>query len=150
MNFDTIFEVVRIKQELKEVDSEYAMFRVVSPYNAHELAHKLIGDEDREVFLVMCLNTKNVVTAVHRCHVGSLNSSLVSPRETFKSAILNNANAIIVAHSHPSGFPNPSKEDYEVTRRLKSCGEILGIELLDHIITTPSGKYKSLREEGTL
>ncbi|MDK0514319.1 JAB domain-containing protein [Enterococcus faecalis] len=61
-----------------------------------------MGRDDREVFFVMCLNTRNNVVAVHRCHVGSLNASLVHPREVFKSAILNNAASVIVAHQHPS------------------------------------------------
>jgi hypothetical protein len=82
----------------------------------------------------MCLNTKNRVVAVHRCHVGSLNSSIVTPREVFKSAILNNCVSIIVSHQHPSQNCAPSDEDLAVTRRLVESGKILGIEVLDHLI----------------
>ena len=90
-----------------------------------------------------------MINAVHRCHVGSLNASVVHPREVFKSCILNNGASLIVAHQHPSGDPTPSREDLEVTKRLKEAGNILGIELLDHIIIGGnSNKSKSLKEQG--
>ena len=111
------------------------------------LAVDLIGSEDREVLLVLCLNTKNDVVAIHRCHVGSLNSSIVHPREVFKSAILNNAASIIISHNHPSFNCSPSSEDIEVTKRIQEAGILLGIELLDHIIVTPS-TFLSLKEKG--
>src|SRR5436309_6117594 len=88
---------------------------VRSPEDGAKIASQFIGDDDREVFFVMCLNTKNRVVAVHRCHVGSLNASIVSPREVFKSAILNNSASIIVSHQHPSQNVEPSREDIEVT-----------------------------------
>ena len=105
MELTTIFEVVRIKQEIRETTEGYDNFIIRSPYDAQELAANYIADEDREVFLVMMLNTKNQVIGLHRAHVGSLNSSIVHPREVFKSAILNNAASIIVSHQHPSGDP---------------------------------------------
>ena len=96
----------------------------------------------------MCLNTKNNVVAVHRCHVGSLNSSIVHPREVFKSAILNNAASVIVAHQHPSDDITPSKEDINVTRRLVDAGKLLGIEVLDHLVVNNESKFTSLKEKG--
>ncbi|PWA09242.1 DNA repair protein RadC [Pueribacillus theae] len=96
----------------------------------------------------MCLNTKNKVVAVHRCHVGSLNSSLVHPREVFKSAILNNSASIIAAHQHPSYDVVASREDIEVSKRLVEAGRILGIELLDHVIVNADGEYTSMKEKG--
>ncbi|ATO39209.1 DNA repair protein RadC (plasmid) [Geobacillus thermodenitrificans] len=96
----------------------------------------------------MCLNTKNEVVAVHRCHIGSLNSSIVHPREVFKAAILNNSASIIVAHQHPSGDVTPSKEDVEMTRRLAEAGRILGIEVLDHLVINYKAEYTSLKERG--
>lgn len=95
---EKIYEVIRIRQEA--VETNYPAFTIRSPENAVELARELIGDEDREVFLVICLSTANKVTAVHRCHVGALDRSIVSPREVFKAAILNNSASIIVAHNH--------------------------------------------------
>ncbi|ABO68782.1 JAB domain-containing protein [Geobacillus thermodenitrificans] len=96
----------------------------------------------------MCLNTKNEVVAVHRCHIGSLNASIVHPREVFKAAILNNAASIIVAHQHPSGDVTPSKEDVEMTKRLAEAGRILGIEVLDHLVINYKAEYTSLKERG--
>ena len=90
---------------------------------------------------------KNHVIAVHRCHVGSLNSSIVHPREVFKSAILNNAASIIVAHQHSSGDTTPSMEDVNVTKRLVEAGRLLGIEVLDHLIVNNTNKYTSLKEK---
>jgi DNA repair protein RadC len=96
---ETIYEVVRIKQVIKEVEAS-EKFVIRSPQDAADVAAQFIGDDDREVFFVMCLNTKNQVVAVHRCHVGGLNASIVMPREVFKSAILNNSASIIVSHQH--------------------------------------------------
>lgn len=142
-----IFEIVKIKQVIQEVH-ELDKYKIYSPKDASYIATQMIGDDDREVFLVMVLNTKNQVVAVHRAHVGSLNSSIVTPREVFKAAILNNAASIIVSHQHPSGDPTPSNEDIEVTKRLMDAGRILGIDVLDHLIVTPTGKYYSLKEKG--
>lgn len=96
----------------------------------------------------MCLNTKNNVIAVHRCHIGSLNSSIVHPREVFKSAILNNAASVIVAHQHPSGDKTPSTEDMNVTKRLVEAGRLLRIEVLDHLVVNGDCKFTSLKEIG--
>jgi DNA repair protein RadC len=144
---EPVFEVVRIRQEIRDLEEDYARHKVGSPADAAELATKVIGDEDREVFLVMMLNTKMEVIGLHRCHVGSLNASLVHPREVMKSAILNNAASIIVSHNHPSGHSfKPSDEDIDVTKRLAEAGRIMGIELLDHVIVNYKGDFYSLKE----
>lgn len=145
---ETVYEIVKIKQVIKESDFQ-DINSIRSPSDAIELAKKIIGDDDREVLLVMCLNTKNQVVAVHRCHVGSLNASLIHPREVFKAAILNNACSIILSHNHPSGSAIESREDIAVTKRLKEAGEIMEIELLDHVIVSPL-ESRSLRERGHL
>ena len=150
MELIPIFEVVRLKQEIREVEEPFAAFQIRSPEDAKQLAEAHIADEDREVFLVMMLNTKNQVIGLHRAHVGSLNASIVHPREVMKSAILNNAASIIVSHQHPSGDPTPSKEDIEVTKRLAEAGKMIGIELLDHLIVSHTGKHVSLKEKGYL
>ena len=145
-----VFEVVRIKQVIREVEERFASYQIKSPEDAKELAQAQIADEDREVFLVMMLNTKNYVIGLHRAHVGSINASIVHPREVMKCAILNNAASIIVSHQHPSGDPTESREDIEVTKRLAEAGKILGIEVLDHVIVSHTGKYVSLKEKGYL
>ncbi|WP_082341351.1 JAB domain-containing protein [Sporosarcina globispora] len=146
---ETIYEVVKIKQVIKEVEADET-FIVRSPEDGAKVAASFIGDEDREVFLVMCLNTKNQVIAVHRCHVGSLNMSVVAPREVFKSAILSNSASIIVSHQHPSQNVSPSSEDISVTKRLVECGQILGIEVLDHLIVNAKAEYYSMKEKGQM
>ena len=144
---DKIKEIVRIKQEVKRGKGKYDSFVIRSPFDAQQLVTELIGDEDREVFLVIVLSTKNMVNAIHRCHVGSINASIVHPREVFKSCILNNGASVIVAHNHPSNDPTPSSQDIEVTKRLREAGSILGIELLDHLVVGGS-KMISLKEKG--
>lgn len=144
---EKVYEIIKIKQVIQEVEG-VENYIVRSPQDGAILASKFIGDDDREVFFVMCLNTKNNVVAVHRCHVGGLNVSLVLPREVFKSAILNNSASIIVSHQHPSGDTTPSREDIDVTKRLVECGKLLGIEVLDHIIVNHNGGFCSLKEKG--
>jgi DNA repair protein RadC len=104
---------------------------------------------DREHFRVMHLNTKKMVLGIREVSIGSLNSSLVHPRECFKEAIKRNSHSLILLHNHPSGDPTPSKEDLEITNRLIECGRILGILVLDHIIIG-DGSYISLREKGII
>ncbi|PEJ57991.1 DNA repair protein RadC [Bacillus sp. AFS002410] len=150
MELTTVFEVVRIKQEIREVSAPFVSYSIQCPEDAQNLAASYIADEDREVFLVLMLNTKNQVVGLHRAHVGSLNSSIVHPRDVMKAAILNNAASIIVSHQHPSGNASPSQEDIEVTKRLAEAGKILGIEVLDHVIVSHTGKHVSLKEKGYL
>lgn len=139
--------LVRV-QAIKEKVYTYEFRKVNSPQSARELFTKLdfFVNSDREMFLVASLNTKNEPTQIEVVSVGSLNASIVHPREVFKSAILANAASIICAHNHPSGDLKPSKEDIEVTKRLVEAGKLLGIEVLDHIILNDEGEYKSIRE----
>ncbi|MCF2650770.1 JAB domain-containing protein [Niallia circulans] len=92
---DTIFEIQRIKQEVTETN-KYQITHITSPMDTARLGTEIIGDEDREVLLVIVLNTKSKVVAIHRCHIGALNSTVIHPREIFKSAILNNGASLIV------------------------------------------------------
>jgi len=101
---------------------------------------------DREFFKAVVLNTKNEVIKVLDISIGSLSSSIVHPRELYKSVLKHNGAGLIVAHNHPSGNPAPSSEDINLTKRLKQAGEILGIELLDHIILG-DGNFVSLKEQ---
>ncbi|RBW68270.1 JAB domain-containing protein [Bacillus taeanensis] len=146
---EKIYEIQRIKQVIQEFDGgEEHVIR--TPQDAANIASQFIGEDDREVFFVMCLNMKNRVVAVHRCHVGSLDASIVHAREVFKSAILNNSASIICSHQHPSQITLPSSADVEITKRLHEAGEIIGINVLDHIIVNANAEYTSLKEEGYL
>jgi DNA repair protein RadC len=101
----------------------------------------------QEHFVCLYLNTKNQVIHRKTVFIGSLNASIVHPREVFKEAIKRSAASIICAHNHPSGDPTPSREDIEVTKRLVECGRMIGIELLDHLIIGEQ-KFVSLKEKG--
>lgn len=95
---------------------------------------RLIADGCREELHIVCLDTKNQVSSTHQISVGTLDASLVHPREVFRPAIKDSAASILLVHNHPSGDPTPSKEDHAVTRRLEEAGKTLGIEVLDHIV----------------
>lgn len=104
---------------------------------------------DREHFVVLHLDGKNSVTAKETVSIGSLNQSIVHPREVFKAAIINSSASLIFAHNHPSGDPAPSREDREITRRLKEAADIIGIKVLDHIVIG-NNCYFSMVEHGIL
>lgn len=145
---EKVIEIVKIKQVIAEVPEEFQNHQIQNPGDANDIAHYFIGDDDREVLLVLVLNVKNKVIAVHRAHVGQLDASFANCREIFKSAILNNGRSIIIAHQHPSNDPQYSQADIEVTERVYEAGKILDIPLLDSIITTPSKTFMSLKERG--
>ncbi|MEI2664577.1 MULTISPECIES: DNA repair protein RadC [Rossellomorea] len=103
----------------------------------------------QEHFVCLYLNTKNQVLHKQTIFIGSLNASIVHPREVFKEAFRRSAASIICIHNHPSGDPTPSREDIEVTKRLVECGRIIGIDILDHLIIGEK-KFISLKEKGYL
>ena len=116
-----------------------------------ELMAKELSQYDREVFCILNMKNNGQVINMNLVSVGKINASLVISREVFKSSILANASAIIGLHYYPSSNVKPSKEDMIVTRKLQKCGELLGIELLDHIIVGgTNGKMLSFREEKML
>lgn len=141
--------IVSLKM-VKEASVLYAARRILSPDDAAGLVREFIEDADRERLVIICLNTKNEPTAIHTVTIGTLNGSQVHPREVFKAALLANSAAIILAHNHPSGDPNPSREDVEITKRLKECGNLLGVSVVDHIVVGGEGKYVSLLEKGLM
>lgn len=118
-----------------------------SPADAYALLRDRFADADREVLVVVILNTKNRVIAVHPVYYGSLDTSTVRINEVFKAAIALGAAAILVAHNHPSGEPDPSPEDVLVTRQIVEAGNLLDIQVLDHIVLGYQ-RYVSLRERG--
>lgn len=123
--------------------------KVQGPEGAVALARHALQDQDREAFLCIHLTTKLAVASFEVVAVGTINSLLVHPREVFKGAVLANAGGIVVAHSHPSGEPEPSAEDLAITRRLVEAGELLGIPVHDHVIVAGE-RWLSLRENTAL
>ncbi|MBT4207047.1 hypothetical protein HOE22_01740 [Candidatus Woesearchaeota archaeon] len=98
---------------------------------------------DRECFWILHMNVRNMVIEKELISIGVADSSLVHPREVFKKAIVNGAKGIITVHNHPSGSLDPSCQDLEIWEKLKKCGEILGIKVIDNMILIPSGGYYS-------
>jgi DNA repair protein RadC len=121
---------------------------VSSPDDVDALLRGRLADLDREHFVVVLLNTKNEVIGYPTISIGTLSSSLVHPREVFKPAIKASAASVVLAHNHPSGKVEPSREDREVTGRLSETGQVIGIEVLDHVILGDG--YYSLKEHGLL
>lgn len=120
-----------------------------SPRDAAALVMEEMRHLQKEHFVVLFLNTKNHVIAQETLSMGSLNASLVHPREVFRSAIRQGSASIICIHNHPSGDPTPSREDIALTNRLVEAGNIIGIEVLDHLIIG-DGIFISLKEQGHL
>ena len=105
---------------------------------------------NQEILKLITLNTKNEIIKIKDVFKGSLNSSLIHPREIFKEAIKNSAASIVICHNHPSGDITPSKEDINITERLREAGKILGIALIDHIIVGSNDNYYSFKERGDI
>jgi len=108
-----------------------------------------IRDRKKENFVVLYLDTRNRLAHKEFVSIGTLNASLVHPREVFEPALRHSAASVILAHNHPSGDPTPSEEDRRLTKRLAQAGELLGIEVLDHVIVSAQ-KHHSFREKGDL
>ncbi|WP_339192772.1 JAB domain-containing protein [Paenibacillus sp. FSL W8-1287] len=143
-------EVVSLRMVREKTSLLYPNRVIRSPQDTADLFRQFIGDCDRESFCILCLNTKNEPTAIHQVSCGSLNASIVHPRETFKLAILANSASLVCCHNHPSGQPDPSPEDVELTERLRDSGYLLGIELLDHIILGEGTRFVSMKERGLM
>lgn len=121
---------------------------ITGPEDAARLLRSEMQDLKKEVMKILMLNTRNEVLKVMQISEGSLNSTVLHPRETFREAVRESAAAVILVHNHPSGDPEPSAEDKAVTRDFRHAGKLLGIELLDHVVIGAGGAYTSLRERG--
>lgn len=111
--------------------------------------HERLCDYRKEVFLALLLDSKNRLIREVQISEGSLNASIVHPREVFAPVLRESASAVLFVHNHPSGDPTPSREDIEITQRLKQVGELMGVRVLDHIIVG-NGDYVSLADRGVL
>ena len=139
-----IYSLQMIKEKGTLYDLETK--RITSPDSAFRIAEAIfdLSSQPSELFVVLTLTTKNEVAGAHVISKGTLNSSIVHPREVFQPALLNNAASVIAFHNHPSGDLDPSPEDISATKQLVKAGEILGIQFLDHIIIG-DGRFKSLK-----
>lgn len=134
----------RISKQRHAEDVKITSANAVANIYMEELRHL-----KQEYFKVIYLDTKNKIISDENISIGSLNASIVHPREVFKNAVKKSANSIIILHNHPSGDPAPSREDIDITRRIRKSGELLGITLLDHIIIGDH-RYVSFKEEKLL
>jgi DNA repair protein RadC len=123
---------------------------ITTPEDVVELCAPQLRGLDREHFWSLALNTKNRLLRLVEVSVGSLNASIVHPRELFKEAVRLSAASVVVVHNHPSGDPSPSGADVQLTRRLVKAGDVLGIELLDHVVIGDGGEWASMRDLGLM
>jgi len=140
-----IYETLTIKEEIAAYFPPATRF--TSPSQIHDI-FGFLKYETKEHFITLHVDAKNKIQCIDRVSTGSQSQAIVHPREVFKTALLSSAAAIVLIHNHPSGDPAPSREDREITRRLKEAGDLLGIRVLDHIIVGSS--YMSFVEQGLL
>ena len=139
-------------KESIELDSEFTKKRsltIRSPKDVFENYRSLFDGQVKEIFVVLWLSSANKVIGFETVSIGTLNSSLVHPREIFRGAVVATCASIILAHNHPSGNPEPSQEDIAITKQLVDSGKILGIPVHDHLIFADS-TYTSLAERGLI
>lgn len=123
--------------------------RLTCARDAVAILTPILEAEPVEVFVILCLSTKHQVIAYHEVSRGVLDATLVHPREVFKAVLVSNSAALVLAHNHPSGDPDPTSDDAVLTRRLVQAGELLGVDVLDHVILGHE-TYYSFKEHGRL
>lgn len=133
----------------QDLEPEQKDFDIKDPQSVVKAIRASIKDKAKEHFKLILLNARNKIIGISTISIGSLNASIVHPREVFKDAIMHTAYSVVLAHNHPSGDPEPSEDDLTMTKRLIEAGKILGIEVLDHIIITKNG-YFSFKDRGLL
>lgn len=143
---------IKAAVELGRRISSYTQRDIITINTPKDVKNLVMGEMrflEKEHFRVILLNIKNQLISIEDISVGSLNSSIVHPREVFKPAIKRSSASMILVHNHPSGDPTPSVEDIDITKRLIEAGKILGIEVLDHVIIG-NGNYISIKEKGII
>ncbi len=148
---DDIFPIDVVKiQAVKDGTVEYGKRHINNPRDLADLGLKFLRNADREMFILICLNTKNSVNCIHLVAIGTLDRATISPREVLKAALLSNAASIAFVHNHPSGDVEPSPEDINLTKTIQNCADLFGIRTLDHVIVADDGQYGSFIEKGIL
>jgi DNA repair protein RadC len=131
---------------VKEKSFQYDNVRAIEPKVIYNLLRNVIGNEAQENVVIILLNNKLHITGLSTVSVGTIDASIVAPRDVFRSAILSNAAGIILAHNHPSGNCEPSDEDRELTKKIYEAGELLCIKVLDHVVIG-DGEYYSFSQD---
>ena len=144
-------EIKVVNVRLVKEPSLYSTKEVTSPEVVMEVVAGELKNYDREVFAILNLKTNGKPINLHICSIGTLDATMVNPREAFKAIILSNAASFICVHNHPSGNCEPSQDDIAVTERMVRCGELMGIKMLDHIIiAAETGEQASFLRKGLL
>lgn len=136
-------------QLVRESEIQYSGETITSPKQGMKIINQIfnMSNQPTEIFVLLALDAKKHPIGYFLVSQGTINCTIVSPRDVFQRALLTNAHSIIVAHNHPSGDPTPSKEDKNVTQNIRDIGEIMRIELVDHIIFGDEGRYFSFAEQ---
>lgn len=134
---------------VKESSLLYSPRQCGSVQQAYDLIRTFIEKKDREHLIVIGLNAKNEPTLINYAHIGTVNQSIAAPRDILKPILLSNSVRYLIGHNHPSGNPEPSQQDIQLTNRLHEASELLGIKLLDHLIIGDDAYY-SFREDDRL
>ncbi len=130
-----------------EIYQSEPKYKINSPDDVYRRLYPYMRENKRESFIEFCLDTKNQLIRETTISIGSLNANIVHPREVFRTALIESAAHIIVAHNHPTRDPTPSSEDIEITKKLVESGKIMGIDVLDHVIIG-DGRHFSMKEAG--
>lgn len=130
----TLLAAFEISRRIQSQSKWFSNKKISSPKDVAEIFIPLLRDELKEKFIIVCLNSANKIIKYEIISVGNLNSSVVHPREIFKAAIENSSASIILIHNHPSGNPEPSREDIAITKKIVESGKILDIPVFDHLI----------------
>ena len=142
LSLDEMLSMVQEKVRETNID------RITSAENVFSVLHEY-AQKEKEHFILITIDGASNIINKRVIHIGSLNQSLVHPREVFRPAILDNSAGIIIAHNHPSGTLKASRADIQITQRLKEVSKLVGIELLDHVIISKNGYY-SFSDDGML
>lgn len=142
----SIVASLRFGQRIAQKNMEKKITKIKNSEDIYQYLKNEIQDKKNECFYAILLDTKNVIISKEVISIGTLDASIVHPREAFKPAIKKSAKSIVFAHNHPSGDFTPSKDDFRTTQRLVEAGEILDIEVLDHIIIGKDGYYSFKKE----
>jgi len=130
----TLIAAFEISRRILSQSKWFSDKKITSPKDIADIFIPMLKDELKEKFIIVCLNSANKIIKIETISVGSLNSSVVHPREIFKAAIENSSASIILIHNHPSGNPEPSNEDIAITKKMVEAGKILDIPVFDHLI----------------
>lgn len=142
---EEIITLKQVKRKNKNIPT-----KITSSFGAAQWLSGLIGDETQEHLIVISLDTQKNINSYSNVSVGTANQAISHPRDVVQRALMSNAASIILAHNHPSNNPNPSRNDIAFTERMKKVCDVVGINLVDHIIVAEDGHYYSFREETTI